>query len=145
VKSRSRKRRSKTHSHAHVPQRKHMGTDLPKWRRSRRFPIQCTLLFKTWNGRSPIFTGNGETLNVSSSGVLFKSHCDLPVGRIVELVIDWPVRLNDNCFLKLVARGRVVRHQNGQFAVKVERYNFRKETASSLRRLRRFDQVSSHK
>src|SRR4051812_5760735 len=95
------------------------------------------------DGRSPIFTGDGETLNVSSSGVLFNSHCDLPVGNKVEFSIDWPVKLNDNCLLKLVVRGRVVRHQNGQFAVKVERYNFRKETASSLRHLRRFDQVSS--
>jgi hypothetical protein len=60
-------------------------------RRSRRFPIRRKLRVKTSNGRSPVMA-NGETLNISSSGVFFKSDVDLSVGGLVELYIDWPVK-----------------------------------------------------
>lgn len=101
-------------------------------RRSRRFPIRCKLQFRISNGRAAIFEGTGEILNMSSSGVLFESDCDSPGEGSIELSIDWPVQLDDDCLLKLVGQGRVVRHVNRHFAVKIERYEFKKQAASPL-------------
>ena len=55
--------------------------------------------------------GEGKTVNVSSSGILFTCQHQLAVGRKVKLCISWPVLLNDKVGLKLVVRGRVVRSE----------------------------------
>jgi hypothetical protein len=94
-------------------------------RKSRRFPIRCKLQFKMLSKRSAILGGNGETVNISSSGLLFTSDCDPPVGSRVELSIDWPVQLNEKCLLKLVAQGRIIRHESNKFAVKISSHEFR--------------------
>jgi hypothetical protein len=111
---------------------KRMVVCTPESRRSIRFPIRCKLQFKMSNDGSAIFAGTGETLNMSSSGVLFESDCDSPVGGQIELLIDWPVQLHKDCLLRLVEQGRVVRHENRHFAVKIERFEFRKQAASLL-------------
>jgi PilZ domain len=110
----------------------HIEVCSPESRRSMRFPIRCKLQFKMSNGRSAIFVGTGVTLNMSRSGVLFESDRDSPVGGRIELSIDWPVQLDENCLLKLVEQGRVVRHENRRFAVKIERYEFKRQAASLL-------------
>jgi hypothetical protein len=101
-------------------------------RRSARFPIRCKLQSKIYKGRSATLDGNGETLNMSSSGVLFHSDCDCPVAGNIELSIDWPVQPDENCVVKLVIQGRFIRHENSQFAVKIQRFEFRKQAASRL-------------
>jgi PilZ domain-containing protein len=93
--------------------------------RSSRFPIQTELRYRTLNQREAILSGAGRTLNISSSGVLFTSDHDLPVGTRLEVYINWPAQLNDNCLLNLVARGRVMRHTGGQLAVQIQQYEFR--------------------
>jgi hypothetical protein len=49
----------------------------------------------------------------------------LPVGRSVELSVDWPAQLDGNCPLRFVAIGRVIRSEPKQAAVRIERYQFR--------------------
>jgi hypothetical protein len=78
-------------------------------RRSSRFPIERELRYKTFNQRAEILAGSGKTLNISSSGVLFTSDHDLPVGTRLEVSISWPAQLNEKCLLNLVARGRITR------------------------------------
>ena len=74
--------------------------------------------------------GDGKTVNISSSGVLFSvDHMLLP-GRRMELAISWPAQLNNKCALKLVARGRVVRFEGGRAAIEIQQYEFR--THSSI-------------
>ncbi|HEX4167596.1 MAG TPA: PilZ domain-containing protein [Bryobacteraceae bacterium] len=94
-------------------------------RRSSRFPIEREVRYKTLNQRTEILSGNGRTLNISSSGVLFTSDHDLPVGTRLELSISWPAQLNDRCLLNLVARGRITRHNKGQLALQIQQYEFR--------------------
>ncbi len=94
-------------------------------RRSSRFPIEREVRYKTLNQRTEILSGNGKTLNISSSGVLFTSDHDLPVGTRLEVSISWPAQLNDRCLLNLVARGRVTRHNKGQLALQIQQYEFR--------------------
>jgi hypothetical protein len=69
--------------------------------------------------------GTGKTLNISSSGVLFTTGHMLLPGRRMELSISWPVQLNNQCALKLVARGRVVRFERGRAAIEIQQYEFR--------------------
>jgi len=97
-------------------------------RRSSRFPIERQVRYKTLNQRAEILAGNGRTLNISSSGVLFTSDHDLPVGTRLEVSISWPAQLNEKCLLNLVARGRVIRHSKGQLALQIQQYEFRTQS-----------------
>jgi hypothetical protein len=94
-------------------------------RRSSRFPIEREVRYKTLNQRSESIAGSGKTLNISSSGVLFTSDHELPVGTRLELSISWPAQLNERCLLNLVARGRVTRYSKGQLALQIQQYEFR--------------------
>ena len=106
-----------------------MNEKLPSDRRhSDRFPIERDVRFRVLNKRGGEETGDGKTLNISSSGVLFTSeHMRLP-GRRLELSIRWPAQLNDLVPLKLVARGRVVRFEQGLSAIEIQQYEFRTQS-----------------
>jgi hypothetical protein len=47
------------------------------------------------------------------------------MGRMVELSVNWPARLDGTCPLQFVATGRVVRAEARRAAVRIERYEFR--------------------
>jgi PilZ domain len=94
-------------------------------RRSDRFPMEREVRYRVLSKRDAKEAADGKTVNVSSSGVLFMSpHLPRP-GRLLELSIRWPAQLNSQCALKLVARGRVVRLEDGRAAVAIQRYEFR--------------------
>ncbi len=101
-------------------------------RRSSRFPIERDLRYKTLNQRAEILAGNGKTMNISSSGVLFTSDHDLPIGTRLEVSISWPAQLNEKCLLNLVARGRVMRHLKGQLALQIQQYEFRTQSRPGM-------------
>lgn len=102
-------------------------------RRSSRFPIEREVRYKTLNQRTEILAGNGKTLNISSSGVLFTSDHELPVGTRLEVSISWPAQLNERCLLNLVARGRVTRFSKGQLALQIQQYEFRTQSRPAPR------------
>jgi hypothetical protein len=77
------------------------------------------------NKRGGDEAGDGKTLNISSSGVLFTTELILLPGRRMELSINWPAQLNNKCALKLVARGRIVRFEKGRAALEIQQYEFR--------------------
>ena len=101
-------------------------------RRSSRFPIEREVRYKTLNQRTEILSGSGKTLNISSSGVLFTSDHDLPVGTRLEVSISWPAQLNEKCLLNLVARGRITRHHQGQLALQIQQYEFRTQSRPAM-------------
>jgi hypothetical protein len=89
-----------------------------------RFPLHEEVRYKLVHGKV-VTTGVGKTLNIGSSGVLFTTQERLPIGRTVELSVNWPARLDGTCPLKFVATGRVVRSEDDRAAVRIERYEFR--------------------
>ena len=99
-------------------------------RHSDRFPIERDVKFRILNKRGGDEAGEGKTLNISSSGVLFTSEHMLLPGRRLELDISWPVQLNNQVALKLVARGRVVRFEEGRAAIEIQQYEFRTQGPS---------------
>src|SRR5580658_4713926 len=93
-------------------------------RRTTRFPVCEELKYRVMH-RSSRVSGTGRTLNIGSGGVLFTTEEQLPLGRSVELSVNWPARLDGTCPLKFVAVGRVVRSEAEIAAVRIERYVFR--------------------
>ena len=104
-------------------------------RHSDRFPIEREVRYRVLNKRSGEETGDGRTINISSSGVLFTSDQVLLPGRRLELSISWPAQLDNKCALKLVARGRVVRFEPGRTAIEIQQYEFRTQSSSPRPRL----------
>lgn len=100
-------------------------------RRSSRFPIEREVRYKTLSQRSEILTGVGRTLNISSSGVLFTTDHELPIGTRLEVSISWPAQLNERCLLNLVARGRITRQESGHSALQIQQYEFRTQSINT--------------
>jgi len=97
--------------------------DRTELRVHRRYPIILAVQYRC-NHRQAQQRGSGTTINISSGGILFRSAEMLPLQSLIELALSWPVPLND-CPLKLVMRGRVVRSASEATAVSVLRYEFR--------------------
>jgi len=94
-------------------------------RATSRFPLREEVKYKVLHTKALETIGSGQTLNIGSGGILFTTDERLPVGRMVELSVNWPARLDGTCALKFVAVGRVVRSEANRAAVRIERYEFR--------------------
>ena len=90
-----------------------------------RFPLQQEVRYRLVQSRSESARGVGQTVDISSGGILFTTTERLPLGRMVEVAVHWPARLNGTCALQFVARGRVVRSDGKTAAVRIQRYEFR--------------------
>ncbi len=88
------------------------------------FPLELNLRYRSWGLSSPLLSGEGKTVNISSSGVLFTCDKDFPVGTLLEISIFWPVPLHERHPLYLIGRGSVVRTSKGQVALEVQRFEF---------------------
>ena len=97
----------------------------PNRRYSRRFPIVCDVSYRIIKPRSEVIAGRGETLNISSAGVLFTVEHDLRQGIILKLSIAWPAKLADGCLLSLVVTGYLIRQQKQQAAINILKHEFR--------------------
>jgi hypothetical protein len=100
-------------------------------RASERFPIARDLRYRVLNKRGNDEAGEGTTLNMSSSGLLFTAKEMLLPGRRVEVAVSWPAQLNSKCALKFVARGRVVRFDDGQVAIEIQQHEFRTQSIAA--------------
>jgi hypothetical protein len=98
-------------------------------RHSDRFPIEREVRFRSLSKRNGDDAGEGQTINISSSGVLFTSKDVLLPGRRMEISVSWPAQLNNRCALKLVARGRIIRFEQGRAALEIQQYEFRTQSA----------------
>ena len=108
--------------------------DFPDRRGKSRYPVREEVKYRVIQTKEPKTVGTGETLNIGSGGILFTTEEKLPMGRQVELAVNWPARLGGTCPLKFVAMGRVVRSEANLAAVRIERYEFRTRGASGLMR-----------
>jgi hypothetical protein len=69
---------------------------------------------------------NGETRNMSSTGVLFTSPTSVPVGEPIEYLITFPKAPGARTEVRLRCVGKVVREdaEVSEFAATLERYEF---------------------
>jgi PilZ domain len=96
-----------------------------------RFPVREEVRYRMLNAKSLSVTGVGKTLNISSGGILFTTEEKLPMGKLVEVAVNWPARLGGSCPLRFVAVGRVVRAEDDKAAVRIERYEFKTRRTSA--------------
>jgi hypothetical protein len=102
-----------------------VNTEIADRRASDRYSIERELRYKVLNKKDGEEVGCGRTINMSSAGVLFTAEHTLPLGRRIELSISWPAQLNSKCGLRLVARGRIVRFNDGRAAMEIQQYEFK--------------------
>jgi hypothetical protein len=98
-----------------------IGNRKRKW-----FEIDQEVKYRTVYGKG-LAEGTGRTVNMSSDGVWFMTEgsSSLTSGMLVELVIHWPVLLNNTCPMKLMIFGYVVRSHRDGTLVAFDRYEFR--------------------
>lgn len=90
-----------------------------------RFPIKSELRWVALNLKGGQLTGTGETVEVSSTGLSFRSDAPPSPGCRLELDVDWPVELDGRVPMKLVATVKVVRVEGLIVCVEIEKTEFR--------------------
>ncbi len=115
---------SQPHKNAHT-------TGMPERRGTSRFPVQERIRYRTIHSRNLEHAGSGTTLNISSGGILFTTEEPLPMGRLVELSVNWPARLGGHCPLNFVVVGRFVRADEDKAAVRIQKFEFQTRGLSS--------------
>jgi PilZ domain-containing protein len=89
-------------------------------RQTQRYPITAQTQFILTGIR-----GQAITSDISSGGVFLKTDRVLPVGKQIQLFIDWPALLDQRCPLRLVVTGKTLRSDEKGTAVGIIRYDFR--------------------
>ena len=100
-------------------------------RRSERFPLELAAHYQCVMRKAASESGDGVTVNISSTGVLFTSDQNLQNGRRIELSINWPAKLDQKVPLKLIVLGRIVRTEPGRAAVDILQHEFRIHNAGA--------------
>ena len=90
-----------------------------------RYPIECDLEYRVFHGRSHVANGTGQTINISSEGLLFYTREALTQGSGIELTLNWPVTLDDRIPLTLRLRGNIVRSERDRAAAQIQSHEFR--------------------
>jgi|SRR5579871_2268543 len=94
-------------------------------RRSKvRFPLVREVRYEFEQSRHA-HTGQGETLNISSSGVLIQTEHELEPGTKLQMAISWPMKLNETASIKLVVDGKIVWAEQKRAAVQFGSHEFR--------------------
>lgn len=112
-------------------QRGQKKTDVDDRRVTNRFPIERYVRYKVLEGKQ-VEVGRGETINMSSTGVLFTTKSALTKGERVELAVSWPAQINELIRLKLVVIGRLVRTTKTFAAMTIESYEFKTRGSNGL-------------
>jgi len=89
-------------------------------RQHQRFPITAASRFIVSGSR-----GQATTTDISSGGVYLKTEQILPIGKQIQVLIDWPALLDQRCPLRLVITGKILRSNEGGTAIGILRYDFR--------------------
>ena len=94
-------------------------------RQDRRYEIQLDVKWSLIRRRRVLDTGTGQTIDMSSGGILFDAGRHLPEGLNVELSITWPVLLHNVAPMQLKASGRIVRSTGRKVAIQTTAHEFR--------------------
>jgi hypothetical protein len=96
------------------------------------FAYRAGVRYRVFQSKAVQLVGAGKTVDFSSGGVLFTTSEPLPTGRLVEISVTWPARLDGTCPLQFVATGRIVRADAANAAMRIERYEFKTLSSAAL-------------
>jgi hypothetical protein len=89
-----------------------------------RYPLELKVRFQTMGAAGPV-AGIGQTLNMSSSGMLLACASEIPEGTRLKVFIEWPSLLNGTTPLQLITVGTVVRCTQIGVSIVFDSYQFR--------------------
>jgi hypothetical protein len=104
--------------------RRRMRLAIGDRRLARRYPITAELEYRIVGREGLAYSGAGQTINLSTGGILFQSEQALTPGMRIELTIAWPARLNDAVDLNLCVCGRVARTDGKSHVVRIREHEF---------------------
>ena len=90
-----------------------------------RFSLSLPLHYTVLPRRRRLKTGEGRTVDVSSSGVHFVSDGSLKPGDRLEVALDWPLMLHGEVSQRLIVLGTVVWAQGDHIGVQFQRHQFK--------------------
>jgi hypothetical protein len=103
-------------------------------RRSKfRFAIERDLRYKIAGDGVVVASGSGQTINIGSGGIAFRTDQPLAPKLCVELSISWPVLLDQTCPMRLNVFGRVLRCNGRKSVCSIDRYEFRTQARTIQR------------
>lgn len=94
-------------------------------RASRRFPLRLAVKYRPVGSASISEWTATESVDISSTGVLFTTPDTVQLGQSIEASVAWPVYLDKYVPLKLVLHGSIVRSAGEKAAMHIEKYEFR--------------------
>jgi hypothetical protein len=89
-----------------------------------RYPLELNVRYQTMEAAGP-GAGAGQTLNISSSGMLLACASNIPEGTRLKLFVEWPSLLNGTTPLQLITVGTVVRCTQIGISIVFDSYQFR--------------------
>jgi hypothetical protein len=89
-----------------------------------RYPLELNVRYQTMGEAGP-GAGVGQTLNISSSGMLLACASKIPEGTRLKLFVEWPSLLNGTTPLQLITVGTVVRCTQNRISILFDTYQFR--------------------
>jgi hypothetical protein len=92
---------------------------------ARQFPLELEITYRCLRGSRAEGSGTGKTREISSLEIRFTTESPLRARQRIEIAMNWPAKLNENCHIKLVMSGRVVRSDGDTATATIERYEFR--------------------
>src|SRR5262249_16023139 len=87
-----------------------------------RVRIDCQSRYET--GEMPAQFGRGRTVDLSGTGACFTTESQLPGGVEVILHVAWPVPLDGNVPVELLAVGKVMRTEATKAAMRLDSMSF---------------------
>ena len=97
----------------------------PDRRASVRFPLSLDVRYSVSHRCAPLETGSGQSIDLSSSGLLFAAQGPLKPGLKLDVAIIWPILLDEHVQLQLVVTGVVVWSSETETAMRIQRHDFR--------------------
>jgi hypothetical protein len=104
------------------PKLENNGYILDERRGSCRFELKLSVKYRAAWPDCALHVGYGQTRDISSNAVRFSCDTQLPVGSMVELLIDWPW-VRDDAAVQLKLFGRVLRCEPRCAVVHIARYS----------------------
>jgi hypothetical protein len=89
-----------------------------------RYPLELNVRYQTMGAAGPV-AGVGQTVNMSSSGMLLACASSIPEGTRLKMFIEWPSLLNGTTPLQLITVGTVVRCTHIGVSIVFDSYQFR--------------------
>jgi hypothetical protein len=102
--------------------------DLSDRRNSTRFPLRLSVRYRLIGPEPPEWNVT-ESLNISSTGILFTTEAAVKPGQGIEAFVTWPAALDRRVPLKLALKGPAVRCIGNLTAMRFERYEFKTRSA----------------